>query len=264
MLYSSLSLNSSFLSEQDLIRFKRGACLFCNKTLDTQLVKERHEVERMGSHYDAHYAYRLHEQFLISDLDIYVFNLSVDEWSKNELKLREEKLLKELEENKKLEIEASSKNLTNKFFNLGLSEKQIGLAVGAITKDALYDTSLKEDVERLFMNLRLNDLELIPRRYVPFDYYDDSKDPRYHAKLFFDPSGLKTHKKCWPFAPFEGTSNFPMQLGDFFNNLKKNPTFDNYTARFENFPELWDYALGLNVRLEAKNYNPLDYIRKIN
>jgi len=259
-----------FLSEKDVTDFRKDTCVFCDSKFNTKKVSESIVKERRGSHYSEHYVGILCKKYLISDLDIYVFDFKFNEDGGNYLKLKQKDLVEKIKKEKEKEAPGLQKRLESKFSKVDLPEEQKKIAVDAIVSDYLSElnpvdfgnkiTPLEERIGELFYNLRLGDLNLVcPEERWGGDVIEESDNFNIDCvEIYFDPVGLKSHKKCWPFVPFDNSLSFPLKFGKFFEHIRKNPRFEDYESLFRDFPNLLDSVKKLNITINSKIYNQKD------
>ncbi len=258
------------LSEEEILDFKQGKCIFCNSKLNTKLIETKKKEQKRG--YNTRCSVPvLYRQYSVTDSDICVFGFEFDGESQKYLESKEEEVVKRIIEEKRIEAPKLEKRLESKLFSADLSDRQKQVAIKAIVEDFLSEltpsnycqkTLLEERIEELFYNMRLGDLKSICQRQAE-DFraeYDEARKANVNTIYFyFDPLGLKAHKKCWPFADIEGSSaKFNMKLGNFFNGIAQNPVFGNYDSLFEDFPGLWEEAKKLNIIITATIHNPAE------
>jgi len=257
-----------FLSEKNIIEFKKGTCIFCDSKLNTKKVKDRIGEERRGSHYTEHHVKVGYKKYLISDLDIYLFEFDFDEESKAALGLKEKELVEKIKREKEEESPKLRKNLEFKFSELDLSGKQKKIAIDSLIDNYLSElnkeyylsqTPLEKRIEKLYHNLQLGDLKFICDERWGGDIVEKGNKDIECIRTYFNPIGLKSHKKCWPFSDFDKPMQFSLKFREFFKHIKENPRFRNYESLFEDFPGLLEEVLDLNIIVGAKNYNPVDY-----
>jgi len=263
--------NPLFLSQEDLISFKRDTCIFCNLKFNTKLI-EKIGNEKRGDHYAEHCVEVLRRNYLISDLNIYSFDFKFDSESEDYLNTEEIKTVKKIKTQKQEEAPKLRQKLESQFSIVNLEKGQKELAINAIVGDYLFElqsrqykhtTALEDRVAELFHNIRLGDLSFVFKRTgFDVDYSKESDNPKFDVVRYYcNPLGLKTHKKCWPFENFDKFLKSSFHLKEFFEHIKKNPRFENYESLFEDFPDLWKNVLEkTKIMINAKTYNPTDYI----
>jgi len=262
-----------FLSKQDILAFKKDTCIFCNEKFEIEKTGEVVGRERRGSHYTEHSVDVLYKTFLVSDLDIYVFDFEFDENTNDNLKRTQREFIEEIKKEKQEEAPKLRMRLEKKFqkSNLSLSKRNMGVAVNALVEDYLSEinplyssskTKLEERIESMFHNLKLGDLQLIKRSDWSDDYVEGVNTLNLDCiRYYYNPSGLKTHQRCWPFDKVNGSVEFPVRFGDFFEYIKRNKKFVRYDSLFKKFPDLWRDVLDLEITINAKEYSPVDYVK---
>ncbi|MBR9702065.1 hypothetical protein GOV13_04025 [Candidatus Pacearchaeota archaeon] len=254
--------DSQFLTKDDLKDLKKDTCVFCDYKFNIKKVREEVGEEWFGSHGYEHTAKVLYKSYLISDLNLYTFNFEFDETTKDYFKSKETELVEKIKREKEEESPRLRKKLEDKFSQYDLSGEEARIAVDSIIRDYLSELNqegfssqspLEKRIEKLFHNLQLGDLRLV---------FKDGGDPyNYKTKrVSFSPRGLKTHKTCWPFSSFDDPTSFNVKFQEFFKYLEQNPRFENYESLFEEFPDLWEEILELDITLNAKTYNPVDHL----
>jgi hypothetical protein len=278
-MYEGFGKKPKFLTEDELLSFKRDTCIFCNLKFKGEDVEYSRIYRSRGDHYGGD---REEEYFdVIYELgeEIYYFDFEFDKDFGREFQSAKEAFLKKREKKIQEEAEKLREELNNK---INLQGERKETAINAIVNDYLsqlkrprsYSYShelspLEIKVSDIFHNLKFGDLTLACKKE---SYHAEPKDYK-HVHLEEHVLGLKSHPNCWPFeAPLNGVQNpdmkvdikdysfeFQTYVKNFLDVLRKNPIFKGYSKQFESnedLQKLWNSILDLDITIKARNYRP--------
>lgn len=244
-------MHKQFLSHEEILRYKKGACVFCNEELETKLVKEERKVltSRTDFHSDSYNI--LERKYLVSDLEIYTFQVSL----KNKLDIKKENFIKKIREGRQDYYQ-------DKLKDLEVSEEERLVLESTMVNYSFYQLrdcgklTLEQNVEKLFYGLELHDFLSIQH-----SIYERKKGETWGIDFideYFFPVGIKSHKKCWPFLNFDKQISFNVTMNRFLKSLKTNLRFADYVSFCAE--DIYSLTKNTKVQIDAKEYNPFECV----
>ncbi len=248
-----------FLSEEELTDYKKDTCLFCNERFRTRSSSKTEQVSR-GT---CEYSYDVMQTTIthyVADLDLYFFSFNFQSKEQEKLRERQEQLQQDI--TAKIEDEAPlvEQELREKLTDLPERWKdKTEVVVKALVKEHLSEitnrtwlngpTLLYQRLEKLFHNLEFGDLQLVEKGY-------SSRD----SQTAYCPRRLKSHHRCWPYAPLSEPTELTVPFGQFVEPVLKNKRFADYEKLFTEIPEIWKEVQQLPITVKAQQYNPVDWM----
>ena len=245
-----------FLKPEDIEALKKDTCLFCNGTFPT---KERigSYTKRVGSDDEKEWVDATKKVIYCADLDIYHFTFDFP-------KEERESLAREREELYKAEVKSVQRNAGQRKEDLErilpLEGREKTLAVEAIVSDILRSvdeksmcgSEIRRKLEAAYYQFFFTDLERA--------CYERGKAQGSCEEVFYKPACLKTHVRCWPYAPVLQDRTERVNYRVFLAHLEQTRIGKGYTAKLEEYPELFACTPDLHIDLKIKRYNPLEFL----
>ncbi len=250
-----------FLSEEELTDYKKDTCLFCNEQFRTRSKSETHEVYGSSCEYSYGYTVTTTTHYVV-DLDLYHFSFQFQ--GKDEEKMRQQKqqLQKDITIQMESEAPLVEQELRERLNDLperwkDKKEKVVDILVtehlSELRPQSSWDKSspLEKRLERLFHNLEFGDLQLVEEGYERFSR---------NSQTGYCPRGLKSHHRCWPYAPLSEPTEVMMPFGQFVGPILKNKQFADYEKLFMEIQEIWKEVQQMPITVKAQQYNPVDWM----
>ncbi len=252
-----------FLSQQDLVRYQKGACVLCNKDDFTRKVFTRETTFERRSHYEEWVEDRSIKYYIIADLNVYLLSFSFPHESQLDEHLQS--LRTRIIEEKKQKAIDLKKGL-EKTLKLPADQKKV--AIDAVVADCLADLEhprgfhgvdysrlvLDDRLEKLKYVMLLGDLRLAGHGYV--------EGKGFGKEEIYLPTGIKVHPAC---IPFSGTLEKGILTRDvpfhvWYTALTRNPVFQNYDEAVGEVKDIFNWVRSEPLSITVKQYNPVEFV----